>query len=101
MGSMSGREAKTPNRASDPRPNSLAGYYQPKQVFLRGVIDALAFSWSFIVGTWIRFDVDVWTAYLNLYLPCIVGGAIVFVFVNFVLGLYSPEGAKDSTSKRA
>ncbi len=98
---MSGREAKTPNRASDPRPNSLAGYYQPKQVFLRGVIDALAFSWSFIVGTWIRFDVDVWTAYLNLYLPCIVGGAIVFVFVNFVLGLYSPEGAKDSTSKRA
>ena len=65
------------------------------------MIDALAFSWSFIVGTWIRFQDANWLQQLSYYLPCIIGGAIVFTFVNFVLGLYSPEGASDSTSKRA
>ena len=100
VGSMSGREANLDPSAPILRPNGLAGFYQPWLIVLRGVIDALAFSWSFIAGTWLRFSAD-WAQQLEYYLPCIVGGAIVFVFVNFVLGLYSPEGAKDSTSKRA
>ena len=98
---MSGREAKPTPKDPSIHPNGLAGYYQPKQILLRGIIDALAFSWSFFVGTFIRFGADKWMAYLEEYLPCIIGGSVVFALVNFVLGLYSPEGAKDSTSKRA
>ncbi len=93
-----GIQQKRSNSSS--RYTGLAGFHQPRKIVTRAIIDALAFSWSFIAGTWLRFKGS-WDEQLPLYLPCIIAGAVVFVIVNFVLGLYSPEGAKDSTSKRA
>ena len=87
---MSDREANLAPMKPSTSSSGLAGFYQPKQILLRGVIDALAFSWSFIAGTWLRFQSD-WKEPLSVYLPCIIAGAVVFVFMNFVLGLYSPR----------
>ena len=98
---MAGRDAHPGPTEPVTGLSGLAKFYHPKHIVVRGLIDALAFSWSFIVGTWLRFHSNNWTDQLAVYLPCIIAGAVVFVFMNFVLGLYSPEGAKDSTSKRA
>jgi exopolysaccharide biosynthesis polyprenyl glycosylphosphotransferase len=91
-------------RPADSAAEGLARFYQPKDVIVRGLVDWLAFSLSFIFGTWLRFQDETsteWLSQLKEYLPSIIAGAFVFVSVNYILGLYSPDGAKDSTSKRA